>query len=120
MRWVNSPWVFPCSFIVLNIWWLAHDFHSHASVTRLDVYNIATVAAAIFFDVFWMSLNGLRQQVRTLDTLAVTAFRRIREGTDKLRESVEGGLVPKSELEKLRGELENLRTEFEKLRKKKR
>ncbi len=84
MRWVRSPWIFPCSFIVINVLWLLNDFHSHAPVTRLDIYNIASVAAAIWYDVFWMSLNLLRRELRRQGATTAAAFQQIAEGTQKV------------------------------------
>lgn len=113
-RLLNSPWV-PLSFIVLDVWWLIHDSRSHALITRLDVYNIATMTAAIFFNALWMSLNVLRQQFRKQDATVIAGFRNVGEGINRFKELVQEGLVPKSELEKLRSELGNLRDGLEKL-----
>jgi hypothetical protein len=109
MRLLNSPWVLPPSFIALDVWWLVHDLRSPAPLTRFDIYNIATMAAAIFFNLSWMSLNSVRRQMRQQAEAMLDACRKISGGIYGLKESVGKGLVPKAEMEKLRGDLENLR-----------
>lgn len=116
MRLLNSPWVFPPSFIVLDVWWLIHNSRSRAPITRLDVYSIATMATAIFFNLFWMSLNAVRQEMRKHHALVIGVFGKITDGINRLKETVQEGIAPSPELERLRGALDNLRAESEKLR----
>jgi hypothetical protein len=122
MRLINSPWILPPSFVALDVWWLVYNSRSRAPITRLDIYNIASMAAAIWFNIYWVSLNMMRRQMRQRDAVVLSGFRNISEvisaGVNRLKESVQGLSVPKDELEKLeklRGELEKTRGALEKL-----
>ncbi|HUL16389.1 MAG TPA: hypothetical protein VLV88_10355 [Terriglobales bacterium] len=80
---LRSPWILPPSFIAADVLWLVYDFRSHDhtfAITRLEVYNIAAMATAIWYNLSWMSMSLMRQALRHQGETMVASFQQISEG----------------------------------------
>jgi hypothetical protein len=99
MRVARSPWILPPFFMVLDTGLLLNEFRSRAPITRMVIFNLATLAVGIWCNFFMMALNLVQQRLTQQGEATVAGFKKIAEGLQGLTTELTNKVAVRKERE---------------------